>query len=111
VIRHGPSQTARASMTRDSWRQKNSLERAYHEIISDGIRGRAAESTIEALMYSLRQGVNDLTRPDTKRRLSELSEYQLRTVIERLRNSKSEIAPSWTPEEAEALAIIWSELK
>jgi hypothetical protein len=52
VIHQGHSQTARASMTRDnnSRRQKNLLERAYHEIISDRIRGRAAESTIEALM-------------------------------------------------------------
>jgi DNA-binding cell septation regulator SpoVG len=72
---------------------------------------RAPEATVEALMYSLRRGINELTSPDAKRRLSELSEDQLRAVCERLRNFKPEIAPAWTPEEVEALTVIWSELK
>jgi hypothetical protein len=48
---------------------------------------------------------------DNKRRLSELSEEQLRAVCHQLRNFKPEIAPAWTLEEVEALVIIWSELK
>src|SRR5262245_33758512 len=36
--------------------------------------GRAAASTVEALMYSLRRGVNELTQPDTQRRLSAVAE-------------------------------------
>jgi hypothetical protein len=66
---------------------------------------------IDALVYLLRRGINELTSPDAKRRLSELSEDQLRAVCERLRNFKPEIAPAWTPEEVEALTVIWSELK
>jgi hypothetical protein len=73
--------------------------------------GRAAESTVEALMYSVRRGTNELAQPATKRRLSELSEEQLRAVCDRLRNFKPEIATPWVPEEVEALTIIWSELK
>jgi transposase len=85
-----------------------SYERAYYEILRDR---PASEATIDALVYSLRRGVNELTRPDAKRRPSELSEDQLRAVCERLRNFKPEIARAWTPEEVEALTIIWSELK
>jgi hypothetical protein len=83
-----------------------SLERAQHEIM----RAKPApEATIDALVYSLRRGINELTSPDAKRRLSELSEDQLRAVCERLRNFKPEIASAWTPEEVEALTVIWSD--
>src|SRR5262249_40722905 len=34
-----------------------SLDRAYAEIISDRLRNRAADSTVEALMFSLRSGL------------------------------------------------------
>jgi hypothetical protein len=85
-----------------------SYERAYYETLRDR---SAPEAPIDALVYSLRRGINDLTSPDAKRRLSELSEDQLRAVCERLRNFKPEIAPAWTPEEVEALTVIWSELK
>jgi len=86
-----------------------SYERAYYY---ETLRDRSApEATIDALVYSLRRGINELTSPDAKRRLSELSEDQLRAVCERLRNFKPEIAPAWTPEEVEALTVIWSELK
>lgn len=48
------------------------------------LRG-AAPSTVEALLYSLRErGVAALAEPDCKCRLSELSVVQIRTVIERL---------------------------
>jgi hypothetical protein len=85
-----------------------SYERAYYETLRDR---SAPEATIDALVYSLRRGINELTSPDAKRRLSELSEDQLRAVCERLRNFKPEIAPAWMPEEVEALTVIWSELK
>jgi hypothetical protein len=85
-----------------------SYELAYYETLRDR---SAPEATIDALVYSLRRGINELTSPDAKRRLSELSEDQLRAVCERLRNFKPEIAPAWTPEEVEALTVIWSELK
>jgi hypothetical protein len=85
-----------------------SYERPYYETLHDR---SAPEATIVALVYSLRRGINELTSPDAKRRLSELSEDQLRAVCERLRNFKPEIAPAWMPEEVEALTVIWSELK
>jgi hypothetical protein len=85
-----------------------SYERAYYKTLRDR---SAPEATIDALVYTLRRGINELTSPDAKRRLSELSEDQLRAVCERLRNFKPEIAPAWTPEEVEALTVIWSELK
>src|SRR5262245_52894044 len=81
------------------------IERAYEELNQ---LNHAVASTVEALMYSLRRGVDELAKPDTQRRLSELSEDQLRAVCERLQNFKPEIAPAWTPEEIEALTSIWS---
>jgi hypothetical protein len=110
VIHQGHSQTARASMTRDnnnSRRQKNSLERAYHEIISDRIRGRPAESTIEALMYSLRRGVNELIMPDTLRRLSALTEDQLEAVCLRVQAFQPMIAEPWSADDADLLIAAW----
>jgi hypothetical protein len=72
---------------------------------------RAPAATVEALMYSLRRGIEALAVSDNKRRLSGLSEEQLRAICHQLRNFKPEIAPAWTLEEVEALVIIWSELK
>jgi hypothetical protein len=88
-----------------------SFERAYHEILADRIRGRTSEAVVEALVFSLRRGVNELARPDAKRRLSELSDGQLREVCKRLLSFKPEIATPWTPQEIEAICAIWDELK
>jgi N6-adenosine-specific RNA methylase IME4/ParB-like chromosome segregation protein Spo0J len=49
-----------------------SLEHAWHERQPKG----TAALTVEALMYSLRRGVNELTRPDTQRRLSTVSNVE-----------------------------------
>jgi hypothetical protein len=68
----------------------------------------ATANTVEALMYSLRRGVDELASPDTQRRLSELDEGQLRAVCGRLQNFNPEIATAWGPEEIEALMNIWS---
>lgn len=47
--------------------------------------GEAAPTTVEALMYSLRQrGAAALFEPDCQRRVSELSREQVKEVIERL---------------------------
>ena len=74
-----------------------SLERAWqHEI--NARSGRAAQSTVDAIMFSLRDGVRALSRPDTLRRLSELDDLQLREVVVRLLQFKTEIAEPWTPE-------------
>jgi hypothetical protein len=76
-----------------------SLERAYAEIHAEWFRGRAADSTVEALMFSLRSGVSALAHPDTLRRLSDLDDAQLRDVVVRLQKFSSEIAPPWTLED------------
>jgi ribonucleoside-diphosphate reductase alpha chain len=61
-----------------------SLERAYHEI-NQHRRDGAAQSTIEALMLSLRsRGVEALGEPNTLRRIDDSSSAQLREVLARL---------------------------
>jgi transposase len=64
----------------------------------------APQTTVEALLYSLRQrGVWALTEPATKRRLSELSEEQVIEVGDRLQKLKPHIAKAWTADELKAL--------
>jgi hypothetical protein len=84
-----------------------SLERAYHEVGRDS---PTPAVTVQALMFSLRRGVNELTQPDTLRRLSQLSQAQLLEVCERLQNFKPSIATAWTPEEVDAVAELWSKV-
>ena len=70
--------------------------------------GGAVTSTVEALLFGLREGIDALPTKQRLRRLSELSGEQLRAVCERLQNFKSHIAPAWSPEELQALVDIWS---
>jgi len=67
-------------------------------------------TAVEALTYSLRRGINELTQPDTLRRLSELDKGQLKAICCRLQNFKPEIAPPWSPEDVAALIAKWREL-
>ena len=84
-----------------------SLERAHHEIM----RARPApEAFVEALMYSLRRGIDELTKADTLRRLSGLGEGQLKAVCGRVQSFNPEIAIPWSSDEVAALIIKWREL-
>src|SRR5262249_12938037 len=84
-----------------------SLDRAWHEL--HGRRSGAAASTVEALMFGLRDGLVALSKnPDRLRRLSELNAEQLRAVCERLQNFPRHVAPAWRPNEVKALIAIWS---
>ena len=84
-----------------------SLERAYHELM----RNRPAPTaTVEALVYSLRRGVTELTRPNAQRRLTELAADQVKTICRRLQNFHPEIATPWSPEEVTALIAKYEEL-
>jgi len=84
-----------------------SLERAYYELL----RNRPApNATVEALVYSLRRGVTELTRPDAQRRLTELAADQVKTICRRLQNFHPEIATPWLPEEVTALIAVYEEL-
>jgi hypothetical protein len=72
---------------------------------------RAATSTVEALVYGLRDGIDALpTHSERLRRLSELSETQLHEVCARLQNFKPAIARPWTEAEIVALVSIWTKI-
>jgi hypothetical protein len=85
-----------------------SLERAWSE--TQASRGRAAASTVEALLYSLRTGGAALACPHARRRLAELAEAQLHEVSARLQTFQPKIARAWTPIEVELLVAVWSDL-
>jgi hypothetical protein len=78
-----------------------SLDRAYSEI--NKISGRAANSTVEALMFQLRGGVSALKEPDVRRRLSQLSDDQLVEVGAKLLRRGPEIGGAWTANETQTL--------
>jgi hypothetical protein len=81
-----------------------SFERAWHELSTNHTKGRAAQSTVEALMYSLRErGVKALEESDTRRRLAQLDDEQLIEVGNRLQRLKPQIASAWTADEVKIL--------
>jgi len=64
----------------------------------------APACTIEALMWSLRErGTGALKEPDTRRRISELSDDQALEIANRLQRLKPEIAQPWSADEVERL--------
>lgn|SRR5262249_53613660 len=86
-----------------------SLERAWSAL--NLLQGRASASTVEALMYGLREGVKSLaTHPDRQRRLSQLSRKQLLEVCDRLQKFRPEIAQPWTRDEVKKLVAIWRKI-
>ena len=86
-----------------------SLDRAWHEL-NDRPSGAAA-STVEALVFGLRDGLAALPKnPERLRRLSELNAEQLKAVCRRLQNFNPEIATPWSSEEVVALIAKWREL-
>jgi hypothetical protein len=89
---------------------KVSLEQAQRMLL-ERRQGGAAASTVEALVYSLRRGVDVLAEPDTARRLAELSDDQLLAVGERLRRLKPEIARAWSGDEVAVLMQLRERLK
>jgi hypothetical protein len=81
-----------------------SYDRAYGEIMRDR---RAPEALVDALVFSLRRGVGELTKPDTQRRLSQLSEDQLQAVCQRVQAFQSNIAEPWSADDADLLISAW----
>jgi hypothetical protein len=87
---------------------KVSLELAQCRLL-ERRRDGAAASTVEALMFGLRDGIDALpTKAERLRRLSELSETQLHEVCARLQNFKPAIARPWTADEVAASVSIWA---
>ena len=81
-----------------------SIDRAWHELEADRTTPKA---TVDALMFSLRRGGNELTKPDALRRLSALDEAQLKTICRRVQNFNAQIASSWSSKEVSALIAEW----
>jgi hypothetical protein len=109
-------QIAREAWNALSWREAAVKYREARPDVSPGRVApprRAPEPTIEALMFSLRRGAGALNDPktDNQRRLSELSEQQLREVCERLQNFKPNIAPAWPSEDVQKLVHIWRRIR
>jgi hypothetical protein len=79
----------------------------------EGARRRhdAPQTTVEALMFTMRSGAKALYESSNRRRLKELSEVQLHEVCARLEKFNSNIARAWTPAEIEGLVTIWAELQ
>jgi hypothetical protein len=85
-----------------------SLDRAWAEVSRPS---GAAASTVEALVFGLRNGLAALPKnPDRLRRLSELNAEQLKAVCRRVQNFNPEIATPWSSDEVAALITKWREL-
>jgi hypothetical protein len=68
-------------------------------------------TAVEALIYSLRRGVNELTQHDTQRRLSELNKGQLEAVCLRVQAFEPTIAPAWSADDADLLISAWRKFR
>ena len=67
----------------------------------------APATTVEALVFSLRPGVNELAQPETLRRLSALDGDQVKQVCRRVQAFQPEIAVPWSTDEVDALISAW----
>jgi hypothetical protein len=72
-------------------------------MVAHHFKGRAADSTVEALAFQLRAGVGVLKEASVRRRLSELSDEQFIEVCARVQRHKPEIAPVWSDDDVNAL--------
>jgi hypothetical protein len=85
-----------------------SLKRAPHEIM----RARPApEALVEALMHSLRRGIDKLAQSDTQRRLSAVAEDQLEAVCLRVQTFQSKIAEPWSADDVDLLISAWRKFR
>src|SRR5262245_58125727 len=87
-----------------------SLVEAWYELNVATFFGRAAVSTVKALMFSLRNGVAALAHPETVRRLSELSDTQMREVAVRVQKLRPHIARAWTEKDLQVLLAVRSKV-
>jgi hypothetical protein len=75
---------------------------------------RTAASTVQALVYSCRQGPSALDQADNMRRLAQLDEAQLREVHERVQRFRPELqyegcpAMRWNSDRADTLLDKWN---
>src|SRR5262245_14185911 len=91
-------QDARLVRLRELLDESVTIERASTELST--VKQRAPQTTVEALMHSIREGgVKALEGSATKRRLGELSDEQAIEVGNRLQRLQPNIACAWTAEE------------
>jgi hypothetical protein len=67
----------------------------------------APKVTVDALMFSLRRGVNELAKPDSQRQLSALDRDQLKNVCRRVQAFQPAIARPWSADAVAALISTW----
>ena len=85
-----------------------SIDRAWHELETDR---PATKATVDALMFSLRRGANELTRPDTQRRLSALDADQLEDICLRVQTFQPKIAEPWSADDVDLLISAWRKFR
>jgi|SRR5262245_20149220 len=85
-----------------------SIDHAWHELEADRT---APKATVDALMFSLRRGINELTQRSTLRRLSTLDEYQLEDVCLRVQAFQQRIAPAWCAADVDLLISAWRKFR
>jgi hypothetical protein len=66
------------------------------------------QSTINAVMFSLRGGTAVLSRDDVRRRLAVIDESRLREMIVLLQKRDGRIAPRWSDNDIEKLLETWT---
>jgi hypothetical protein len=86
----------------------SSIDRAWHKLEADRT---APKATVDALMFSLRRGINELTQRSTLRRLSTLDEYQLEDVCLRVQAFQQRIAPTWSAADVDLLISAWRKFR
>jgi hypothetical protein len=86
------------------------------EIAFGNSRDPAPKSTVEALVYSCRQGPKALKKPDNVRCIGELSEAQLHEVCDRMQQFRFDLeyegtpAVSWSADEVRTLFVEWMKI-
>jgi hypothetical protein len=84
------------------------MTRYLKGVESSNRQASAAISTVEGLMYSLRErGTEALNEPDTRRRLAELAEEQMHAVCARLQKLNLGRG-AWTPRDIDQLIKQWA---
>ena len=81
---------------------------ALWNALNDSSRFATPQSTIDAVMYSLRGGTAVLARDDVRHRLAAIDESRLREMIVLLQKRDGRIAPRWSDDDIGKLLETWT---
>ena len=71
-----------------------------------------AQSTVEALMFELRDGLGVLAEESTRGRLGRCSKSAMRQVVKRLRPGQGgRYDPNWSAADIQTLVLEWQKLQ